>query len=401
MSLRSLLLILAGMAPLIAGAVPDNNQLVSTYLQKMRETADGVWLDKASKLVDQMLRQDPDSYEAKKRRIEVELFRHEFTSVVQHSRELTVVRPDDPDNWGTLGDSFMEMGRYDDAADAYQQMVSRRHSLASYNRVAFYRFATGDPEGAIQIMEKAVDLGGKASEHVAWCLTDLGNMYFKTGNVAEAEERYRRALATFPNYHRALAGLGLALAARGDKRAAIASLEHAQSIVPLPEYASALEALYSAESRTADAAHQRELLGVIDALGQARGEKANRALAFAWADQNRNIARSLELATAELDYRRDVYTYDALAWALYRNGRYAEAAENMRRALAQNTPEPAFAFHAGMIAAALGKPEEARQHFQRAAALNPNFDIRFAATLRAALADQPAGLQQAQRNAGH
>jgi tetratricopeptide (TPR) repeat protein len=166
---------------------------------------------------------------------------------------------------------------------------------------------------------------------------------------------------------------------------AIASLEHAQAIVPLPEYASALEALDSAEGRAGEAAHQRELLRVIDVLGQARGEKANRALAFAFADQNRNVARALELATAELDYRRDVYTWDALAWACYRNGRFPEAAENITRALAQNTPEPSFAFHAAMIATALGRPEEARKYFRRAASLNPNFDIRFAAQLHEAL----------------
>ncbi|HZU29180.1 MAG TPA: tetratricopeptide repeat protein [Bryobacteraceae bacterium] len=387
--MRSVLLsLLLGAAVLHAGAV--DNQTVGAYLQKMRETADGIWLDKASKLVEQMLREDPASYEARKRRIEIELFRHEFTSVIQHSRELTAVRPGDPDNWGTLGDAFMERGGYDDAADAYQEMVSLRHSLASYNRVAFYRFVTGDAEGAIEIMEKAVDMGGLAGEHVAWCLTDLGHMYFKTGNVAKAEESYRRALLMFPNYHRALAGLANALAATGRLHEAIASLEHAQAIVPLPEYASMLEALYSSAGRTAAAAHQRELLGLIDALGRARGEKANRALAFAFADQNRNLTRALELATAELDYRRDVYTYDALAWALYRNGRYVEAEENMLRALAQNTPEPAFAFHAGMIASALGRTDEASRHFRRAATLNPDFDVRFAAELRAALRP-PAG----------
>jgi tetratricopeptide (TPR) repeat protein len=221
MPVRSVLLTLALPAVLCLGAATDDavttwqravaadphslsaqNQLASAYLQKMRETADGMWLDKASKLVERMLAQDPAGYDAKRRQIEIELFRHDFSSVVKHSRELAAARPGDPDNWGTLGDAFMEMGSYDDAAAAYQEMVARRHSLASYNRVAFYRFVTGDPEGAVQIMEKAVDLGGNADEHVAWCLTDLGNMYFKTGNIARAEASYRRALLKFPNYPR-------------------------------------------------------------------------------------------------------------------------------------------------------------------------------------------------------
>jgi len=59
----------------------------------------------------------------------------------------------------------------------------------------------------------------------------------------------------------------------------------------------------------------------------------------------------------ELKVRQDVYTYDALAWVLYKHKRYAEAKQAMDRALRMGTPEPSFRHHAGMIAAALnGKP---------------------------------------------
>jgi len=38
-----------------------------------------------------------------------------------------------------------------------------------------------------------------------------------------------------------------------------------------------------------------------------------------------------------------------LAWVLYRNGQKKEAAEGMRKALAQGTPEPLFTQHAAAI----------------------------------------------------
>ena len=67
------------------------------------------------------------------------------------------------------------------------------------------------------------------------------------------------------------------------------------------------------------------LLDVVDRMVSANNEKTNRNLAIVFANQGRKLYRSLELAQAELDVRGDVYTYDALAWVLFKNGRHAEA----------------------------------------------------------------------------
>src|ERR1044072_9510365 len=111
--------------------------------------------------------------------------------------------PQDPRNFGTLGDALIEMGEYDKAADAYQQMVDLRPGLSSLNRVAFYRFVTGDAEGAIAAMNDAIAAGSKVPENLAWCLVDLGWMYFKTGKTVAAAEAFGSALRVFPGYHRA------------------------------------------------------------------------------------------------------------------------------------------------------------------------------------------------------
>lgn len=67
---------------------------------------------------------------------------------------------------------------------------------------------------------------------------------------------------------------------------------------------------------------------------------------------------------------------DTLAWCLYKQGRFDEAATMIRRALRYNTPEPAIHFHAGMIHAALGDRAAARQSLYHALNLNPDFDPR-------------------------
>src|SRR5206468_7183344 len=105
--------------------------------------------------------------------------------------ELIRIAPDDPWNFGTLGDSMMELGDYNAAADAYQTMVQLRPDMSSYNRAAYYRFVAGDAAGAIEIMKMAVDAGSRSPENVAWCLVDLGNMQWKTGQVEAAARGYQ------------------------------------------------------------------------------------------------------------------------------------------------------------------------------------------------------------------
>jgi tetratricopeptide (TPR) repeat protein len=198
-------------------------------------------------------------------------------------------------------------------------------------------------------MRQAVHVAGAMPENLAWCLVDLGNLYFKTGKLAEAEANFNAALEVFPHYHPAFAGLGRVAAARHQTAEAIASFSRAQAIVPLPDYAGALRDLYLEQGKTAEARRQEALLDVVDRLARANFENTDRNLAIVLADEQRQLDRALELARNELNFRRDVYTYDALAWVLYRNGRCAEAKEAIAKALVQHTPEPGFRKHAAAI----------------------------------------------------
>jgi tetratricopeptide (TPR) repeat protein len=93
-----------------------------------------------------------------------------------------------------------------------------------------------------------------------------------------------------------------------------------------------------------------------------------------YCDENRRIGRALELIREELKVRQDVYTYDALAWALFKDKQYADAQGAAERAIKLGTPEPGFYYHAGMIAAALGHKGDALKLLGRALELNPKFD---------------------------
>jgi tetratricopeptide (TPR) repeat protein len=341
----------------LARSKPENQHyqvlLAGAYVQKTRETTDYSYLDRAIAILNNVILNDSANYEAQRLLTETQLERHLFADAAESSLRLIQVSGADPWNWGTLGDAYIEMGDYDKAANAYQKMVSLRPDLASYNRAAHFRFLYGDVDGAVAIMKKAIQSGSPMAENVAWCMVDLGNIYWKSGQTALAKQTFLNALRTFPIDHPAYAGLGKVLAASGDIKGAIENYRRAQEITPLPDYAAALYDLYKQSGDDAQAARQMDLLELIDKVSQATGEKANRNLVFAFADHGVKLDRALELAQGELQFRRDIYSYDALAWALYTNHRYPEAQEAMEKALKLGTPEPQFKQHAQAIAEAL------------------------------------------------
>ena len=77
---------------------------------------------------------------------------------------------------------------------------------------------------------------------------------------------------------------------------------------------------------------------------------------------------------AELEVRKDVYGYDAYAWALFENHRYADARRAEDQALSAGTIDAKLLYHSGLIAKALGDTERAKADLVRALAVSPGFD---------------------------
>jgi tetratricopeptide (TPR) repeat protein len=363
--------------------------LVSTYLQKLRESADYHYLDLASRVVDKMAERDGGSLLTLRFQNEIDLQRHDFRSVADRAQDMAKYAPSDPGTWGNLADALMELGDYGRAGDAYLKMFALRPNLASYNRLAYFRFVSGDAASAIQLMKQAIAADDPQPEVVAWCWAELGDIYFKTGHLDEASKAYRSATVLFPRLHRAVAGMGRVQASSGQYETAIQSYLHAQSIVPLVEYAAALQDLYTATRQMKKAREQDALIEALEKLGRATNEKTNRNLALALADHDKHLDVACTLLETELPNRGDVYTWDAYAWVLYKKGHLEEAKSASNKALKLNTPEPLFYYHAARIASALGDKEQANVYTERLASLNAKFDVARSVVTRSAISVAP------------
>jgi tetratricopeptide (TPR) repeat protein len=372
------------------------NKLGTAYIQKARDTGDVTYYGLAEKALRRSLAlvsQGPAAGTATTWLAVVEFARHQFKDALATAERALALGSGDLYPHAIVGDAYLELGQYDRAALAYSKLLELSGPLYPHSRLAYLKFLKGHTKGAIADMRRAVAAGqsGMPAENMAWTRVQLGELLFRVGDLAGAEGAYHDALVTHPGYHRAAAGLASVRAAQKRYAEAVELYRRAINVIPLPEYAAALGDVYTKTGRASDAQRQHELVEFIGRLNALNKTIYNRELALFYADHDMKPTEALELAERELEARRDIYTYDVLAWALLKNGRAAEAAVAMAEALRLATRDARLFFHAGMIHKALGDTDRARDFLARALMLNPRFHPLQAEVAARALAELGPG----------
>jgi tetratricopeptide (TPR) repeat protein len=358
--------------------------LGNAFLQKVRETGDASFYARSQTAFTQGLRHDPHDAGSLTGMGALALARHDFTGGLRygmraHAETPEVVRP-----YGVIVDAQIELGRYRDAARTLQTMVDRKPNLASYSRVSYYRELNGDLDGALEAMRLAVSAGGDAPENLAYVQTLLGNLQFERGKVAAAADAYRLALARYPKYVPAEAGLARVASARGRLEPAIRRYRSVVARLPLPEHVIALGEAELAAGRGAAARRDFALVAVEQRLLQQSGVNTDTELAVFEANHG-DRARAVVLGRRAWANAPSVRSADALGWALTRSGRPAEGLRWSERALRFGSADPAFLYHAGMSAKAAGRTDLARRWLTRSLANNPHWSPLYAPRAKHAL----------------
>jgi tetratricopeptide (TPR) repeat protein len=355
--------------------------LGAAYVQKARETGDVTYLGLAEQTLKRALALQPTDRVATTvttRLAVVALSRHQFRDAIGYAERALAYETGQLVPYAILGDTYFEMGEYDKAAEAYAKMASTPGAAALSTRLAALRFLRGQVQDAIDETERGVEAllhDTAPRENVAWAEFRLGELHFGVGDLPKAEVAYGNAVRRYAGYHWALGGLAKVRAAQMRYQDAIRLYEQAMAVIPLPQYAAALGDVYTKLGRTREAAKAYALVEYIGALNAINKEIYNRDLALFYADHDLKVRHALELAERELTARRDVYTYDVVAWSYYKNQNPEGALSAMTEALKLGTKDARLFFHAGMIHDALGHRDEARDYLQRALATNPSFHV--------------------------
>jgi tetratricopeptide (TPR) repeat protein len=355
--------------------------LADAYLQKVRETGDASYYNRADALLQQALARDPRDQGTLVEAATLAAARHDFRGALRLSRRAQAVAPETVASLPILVDALVELGRYGEAERALQRLVDLKPNLSSYARVSYFRELTGDLPGAIDAMRRAVSAGGAVPENVAYVQSLLGGLELASGHLGAARHGYDAALAAMPSYAPAAAGRARLAAVRGDLPGAIARWRRVVERLPLPEYVIALGETELAAGRVAAGRRDLELVREEQQLLADAGVNTDVELANFASDYGRP-ARGVALARAAWASAPSVRSADALGWALTRAGRPAAGLRWAQRALRLGSLDPSFRYHAGMTALAAGRRDAGRR------------DLRLA--IAHGLAAQPLQLRRAQ-----
>jgi tetratricopeptide (TPR) repeat protein len=310
--------------------------------------------------------------------------------------------------------------------DHYQQALDLRPDLSSYSRAAHLLWMTGDVVKARWLMQKAIEAGGPHPENTAWCRAQLALMSFHSGSLISAERELELALREAPRNPHVLAAAGRLKAAGKNYEAAIDHYRESADRAPTHDALAALVDLYKLTGRLDQAQAQFDRVVAFHQTHNSEHAKphehgnpgddassessikehdvhehphGNSQLARFYADQDRHLEVALREAKAAWDAYPNVMAADTLAWCLYKNGKFDEAARMIRRALKHGTPDAAIHFHAGMIYFKLGNRPSAQQHLYQALSLNPQFhptQVQLAADTIAQLSSQTRRTKEAE-----
>lgn len=361
------------------------NLLAAAYMQKARETEDYAVNTQAEEALTRSLKVAADNYDALKLRAKLLLTFHRFEEALEVARRAQSLNPKDHDNYGAMTDALIELGEYSAAVEAAQRMVDLRPDTSSYSRVSYLRWLHGDTKGAIDAMHLAAQSASPQDpERVAWCHVQLGDALLNSGNFAAAEREFDRALFIFPDYGMALDAKARARIASGDLEGAVEIHRREYERSPSADTALALGDLYAKLGRADEANRHYAAFESLERENAVVENDMHHLVSY-WTDHDKNLDEALALAQKERERRKDIFTCDTLAWALYKKGQFAEAKKAADEALRLGTRDARLHYHAGMISFALGDRERGVKYLRQSLATNPSFDVLQAEVARRTL----------------
>ncbi len=385
--------------------------LGAAFFQRARETGDVEDFQQAEQALNRSLDLNSADFSAApaySTMAEVCMGEHRFSDAVTYAQKALALGSGDLSPFAIVGDANADMGEYERAAIAYSRLdVSGDSAADPHNvyvrdsRTSYLKFVSGDTRGAIRLMQRAVAAGTEArlpAENLAWLYYELGEYESQAGDIAAANNAYLTALTIHPGDYRALAGLGKLRGNQGRYAEAIKLYQSAVAVVPMPMFVAELGDMYTRAGNSNEAKKQYQLVEYIGLLGHINQVLHNRDLALFYSDHDIKLDEALTLAHKEFEVRHDIYTWDALAWALYKNDKYQEASDAMQNALRPGARDALLFFHAGMIASRLGQTSQAKERLQTALSINPHFHVIYSEVARQQLKtlDAQAGLTASQ-----
>jgi len=284
---------------------------------------------------------------------------------------------DDPKVEVLKADIAVQEGNYDQAMISYQRIIEKNRTWDNLSRLAYLRAKFGDFDSADQFYKAAEEeLSSKEMRSYAWVELQRGYLALSRGDFQVAWNHYQLADHAYSGYWLTKEYKGEWLATQRNFDAAIALYKEAIACTQRPELYHALGDLYvfMGKSDLAKPWHDKALSIYLESVQRGEVQYYHHLSAF-YADARLDGLEALKWARKDRELRRNVATMDALAWALFREGHYSAAVDEIKQALRVNWQDAHLYFHAGMIYLAAGLTEQGKGYLQKAVSINPHYDV--------------------------
>jgi len=348
------------------------NALALALSRRARETSDVKFYVQAEETLQKSFEVAPDNFDGQRIHVWLLLGKHEFSAALDAAKKLNLKMPDDVMLWGFLTDANVELGNYKDAETAAQWMLDLKPgNTPGLTRAAYLRELYGDIDGSLELMNMAYQsTPPNEAEDGAWIVTQMAHLNLAIGKIDQAEKLSQQALVMFPGYHYALGNLAKVRIQQKRYDEAVELLKQRYEAAPHAENLYDLAQALQLAGKTDDANKAFAEFERKSLLETNRGDNSNHELIFYYADYGNQPARALDVAQRELLRRHDVFTLDSYAWALYRNGQYADARKQIESALAVGIRDAKIFRHAGEIALKSGDNAAAERYLRESVELN-------------------------------
>nr|WP_236888509.1 tetratricopeptide repeat protein [Desulfoluna limicola] len=279
--------------------------------------------------------------------------------------------PENPLAFYHSGMIYLRKGQYDAAQEnlAKARKLNPRMMDAFTGMVRCY-VLQHEPRKALALCDEqlaAVDTPADVSRVYGV----MGRLYVTTGDLDNAEEAYREAIATNPDVTRPYYGLAEVYQRRGEMDRVLAQFQLAaekNKHDPLPHVIMGIMNESKGDVESSKVCYRNALAIRKDNVAAANN------LAYILAEQNHEIDEALELAReAKSNASDDPSIMDTLGLVYYRKGLYDSAISEFKDSLEKLPENPVVNYHLGLALHASGNIEKARASLVKALQLNPDF----------------------------
>jgi tetratricopeptide (TPR) repeat protein len=274
--------------------------------------------------------------------------RHEFWQAKKLANEAIRIAEDRSSSLYLLTDILIELGNIDSAKIILSHFTNK-NSFAWLIRQAKVQDHEGRLDLAILTMEKAQNIVKSNKDLFCWSKSNLADMYGHAGRIKDAYQSYLEVLKVNPDYDYAIKGLAwIALSHDHDTGEAEGLINHLMRKSGSPDYLLILAEIEGL--RNNPGARQRHLKMFEQKINSPMyGNMYNRHLASVLADDPARTSQAVDLARKDIHVRPTAESYDALAWALFKNNQAEKARFVAGQFVEGRTTEPEVLFHLGQI----------------------------------------------------